>query len=344
MKQQGITGLTLLELTGLLAEEGQQSFHAKQIYNWIYKKGILDFSSMSDLPAGLRKRLEERFSIAELKLVKTLCSQDKTTKHLFRLPDNSLIESVIIPTRERVTACISTQAGCKLSCKFCASGLLGFVRNLNTAEIVEQVLQLKNFSKDRRITHIVFMGIGEPLDNYSNVIKAIRIINSKEGLNIGARRITISTCGIIPGIEKLQDEGLQIELSISLHAPCDEIRSRIMPINKKYPIKKLMGALRRYIKSTNRQVTFEYILIKDLNSDLQSAQLLSTILKGLNCKVNLIPANTIKEFDIFAPSKSEALLFKETLLRNKVNVTLRRPRGQDIEAACGQLRLRYEKS
>jgi 23S rRNA (adenine2503-C2)-methyltransferase len=209
--------------------------------------------------------------------------------------------------------------------------------------MIEEVLYSKNKSKNKKLTHLVFMGIGEPLDNYDNVLKAIRIINSPEGLNIGARRITVSTCGIIPGIKRLSAEGLQVELSISLHAPDDETRSQIMPVNKKYPVTELIKACKDYIKKTNRQITFEYVLIKNLNSDLQNAQKLSKILRGLNCKINLIPCNPIKELNIEPPNKLEILLFKDYLLKEGINATLRKPRGQDIEAACGQLRLRYEK-
>jgi 23S rRNA (adenine2503-C2)-methyltransferase len=222
--------------------------------------------------------------------------------------------------------------------------MLGFTRNLTCPEMLEEVLQLKNNAKDKKLTHLVFMGIGEPLDNYDNVLNAIRTINSPHSFNIAARRITISTCGIIPEIKKLSKEGLQIELSISLHAADDKTRSALMPINKIYPLKELICACREYVKKTDRQVTFEYVLIKGINSDLQSALNLSRILKTLKlCKVNLIPANPIRELKIEPPNKLEILLFRDYLLKSGINVTLRRPRGQDIEAACGQLRLGYEK-
>ncbi len=298
---------------------------------------------MSDLPAGLRKRLKEKFCLSSLTLVKKLESLDGTEKFLFTLRDKNLIEAVSIPAEGRITGCISTQAGCKFACSFCASALLGFKRNLTSAEMVEQVLYLRDNSKGHKLSHVVFMGTGEPLDNYENVIRAVRIINAPEGLHIGARRITISSCGIIPAIKRLAEEDLQIELSISLHAADDRTRSQLMPINKKYPVRELINACKEYIKKTNRQVTFEYILIKGINSDLQSARILSKILEGLNCKVNLIPANSIKELNIEPPGKLEILLFRNSLIKSGMNVTLRKPRGQDIEAACGQLRLRYEK-
>jgi 23S rRNA (adenine2503-C2)-methyltransferase len=342
MHKRNINGLNIKELEGVLTGWQQQGFHTRQIFSWIYKKGIRDFESMSDLPFDLRGRLKENFYFFGSKLTRLLKSKDGTEKMLFELRDGNLIEAVAIPTEKRITGCISTQAGCKFSCRFCASGLLGFKRDLTTGEMVGEVLYLKNNTALRKLTHIVFMGIGEPLDNYDNLLGAIRIINSPEGLHIGARRITISTCGLLPGIKRLSEEGLQIELSVSLHAADDKIRSQLMPINRKYPLRPLLEACRKYIKRTNRQVTFEYVLIKGMNSDLQNARKLSIILKPLNCKVNLIPANAVGERGIGPPDKSEILLFKDYLVKSGINVTLRRPRGQDIAAACGQLRLHYE--
>lgn len=341
---QDITGLRLSELEQSLKESGYPVFHAKQIFSWIYKKGILDFDLMSDLSADLRRRLKEKFSLGNLKLNQALKSWDGTEKFLFELEDKNFIEAVSIPADARVTGCISTQVGCKFACNFCASGLSGFKRNLAVPEMLGEVLYLKNRSSAKKLTHLVFMGIGEPLDNYDNVLKAIRIINSSFALNIGSRRITISTCGIIPGIERLAGENLQIELSVSLHAADDKTRSLIMPVNKKYPLKELISSCKEYTKKTKRQVTFEYVLIKGLNSSLPDAQKLSRILKGLKlCKVNLIPANPVSEAGIEPPNKLEALFFKDYLLKQGINVTLRKPRGQDIQAACGQLRLSYVK-
>lgn len=341
MDSNSITGLTIQELEPVLKGWKQEAFRAQQIFSWIYKKGVKDFEGMSDLPSDLRKRLKEDFYLLGLNLIKSIRSVDGTEKFLFTLRDGNLIEAVTIPTEKRITGCISTQVGCKFSCSFCASGLSGFKRNLATGEMLGEALYLKDYSKNKKLTHLVFMGIGEPLDNYDNVIKAIRIINSPEGLNIGARRITISTCGIIPGIKRLSDEGLQIELSVSLHAADDKTRAEIMPINKKYPIKDLIKTCREYVGKTNRQITLEYILIKGINSDLQNALNLSKILKGLNCKVNLIPANTLKDCKVEPPKQAEIFSFRDYLRRQGINATLRRPRGEDIEAACGQLRLRY---
>ncbi len=336
-----IKELSLSELGVALKEWGAPKYLAQEIFSWIYKKGIQDFSRMSNISLEDRKRLKDNFSLVTLKLIKKSVSIDGTEKFLFGLEDGNSIEAVIIPAKERLTGCISTQAGCKFSCRFCASGVLGFKRNLTCAEMLDEVLYLESSHK---LTHIVFMGTGEPLDNYDNVIKGIKIINSKPGLGIGARRITISSCGIVPGIQRLSQEKLQVELSISLHAADDKTRSNLMPINKKYPLSQLLSACRDYVNDTNRQITFEYVLIKGVNSSLQSARNLSTILRGLRlAKVNLIPANPINELGVEPPGKLEAFTFRDFLLKHGINATLRLPRGQDIEAACGQLRLRYEK-
>jgi len=332
-----IKELSLEELSKVLQSWGEPSFHAQQIFAWIYKKKAKDFSAMTNLPSQLREKLKQNFSLSCLKLRTTLRSSDATEKFLFELEDGNLIEAVSIPAEKRITGCVSSQVGCKFACRFCASGAFGFKRNLTTAEILEEVLIFP------KVTHLVFMGTGEPLDNYENVLKAIKIINSAQGLNIGARRITISTSGIIPAIMRLAEEGLQIELSVSLHAADNQTRDLIMPVNKKYPLKELISTCKEYIRQTNRQVTFEYILIAGLNSDLQSARNLGTMLKGMNCKVNLIPANPVKELKVLPPEKKEILTFKDSLLKSGINVTLRRPRGEDIDAACGQLRLRHEK-
>lgn len=339
-----IKDFNLGELENILREWDYPPFHARSIFVWMYQKGSVDFSSMSDLPAELRKRLQERFCILSFSLKQRFVSKDQTAKFLFELPDKQPIEAVVIPTKTRVTACVSSQAGCKFACAFCASGLLGFKRNLSCGEIIEQVLQLKNNSPGRKLTHVVFMGTGEPLDNYNAVLKAARIINSGHSFNIGARRITISTCGIIPGMRKLAEENLQIELSVSLHAADDKTRARLMPINRKYPLKELMNACKEYIHKTGRQITFEYILIKGVNSDLQNAQKLSRMLQGLRlCKVNLIPSNAIEELKVEPPERAQIVSFRDCLLKAGIIATIRKSRGEDIEAACGQLRLRHGK-
>lgn len=341
---QDIKDLNKEELSVILKGWGEPVYHSGQVLSWTYKRGIVDFSRMSDLSLALRQKLEENFYILGLRPLSTQKSEDNTEKLLLQLKDGNLIESVIIPAKDRITGCVSTQVGCKFSCRFCASGLLGFKRNLATGEILEEALLMNRYLVNEKLTHIVFMGIGEPLDNYDFVLKAIRIINSDYGFNIGSRRITISSCGIIPGIKRLMKENLRVELSISLHAADDKTRSELMPVNKKYPLRELVDCCREYIRETDRQITFEYVLIRGLNSDLQSAMNLSKILKPLRlCKVNLIPANPINELGIEPPGKLEILFFRDYLLKQGVKAILRMPRGRDIEAACGQLRLRYGK-
>jgi 23S rRNA (adenine2503-C2)-methyltransferase len=340
---QDIKDLSLKELELVFKGWGVPTYRAQQVFSWIYERGAHTFEQMSNLPLDLRLKLKDNFYTLSLKIAKILRSQDGTAKFLFELKDKNFVEAVSIPVKERITACLSTQVGCKFACKFCASGLLGFKRNLTCGEIIEELLYLKQNLKQANITHAVFMGIGEPFENYDNVLKAIRIINSKYSFNIGARRITVSTSGVVPAIKRLADENLQIELSISLHASDDKTRALLMPINKKYPLKELILACSEYIKKTGRQITFEYVLINKINSDLQNARKLSTILKGLKlCKVNLIPANPIEELKIEPPKEAEVLLFRDYIIRQGINVTLRRPRGRDIEAACGQLKLRYD--
>jgi len=343
MPQIDIKNLSLAELKEFLVKYNQPAFHAQQIFIWIYQKSVYDFNKMTDLSADLRVFLNKYFFINSIVLFKKQESQDGTKKLLFKLNDGNFIESVIIPASGRNTGCISSQVGCKFLCKFCASGALGFKRNLSAGEIIEEILFLRDHCPDKKLTHLVFMGTGEPFDNYDSVLKAIRIINSKESLNIGARRITISTSGVIPGIEKLIKERIQVELSVSLHAAFDQLRSEIMPVNKAYPLKYLIDACKKYILETNRQVTFEYILIDGINSDLKNARELGKLISGMNCKVNLIPVNPIKELSINPPASKNIAQFKEHLIKSGINVTLRAERGQDINAACGQLRLKYEK-
>ncbi|MFA5115335.1 MAG: 23S rRNA (adenine(2503)-C(2))-methyltransferase RlmN [Candidatus Omnitrophota bacterium] len=337
---ENIRNLTLKELETVLKKWGVPVFHGRQIFSWLYKKGVSDFDAMTDLADGLRKRLKDNFCLSGLKLIKRRQSRDSTGKFLFELGDRNSVEAVSIPAEGRVTGCVSTQAGCRFACRFCASAVGGFKRDLSCAEMLEEILYLKNNSAAGKLSHLVFMGTGEPLDNYDNVMKAIRIINSREALNIGARRITISTCGLIPAIKRLAGEGLQVELSVSLHAADDKVRSSLMPVNKKYPLKELIRACRDYAKETNRQITFEYVLINGLNADLKSAGKLCVLLEGFNCKVNLIPANPIKELRIEPPNKLDTLYFKGYLSRHGLHSTLRKTRGQDIEAACGQLRIK----
>lgn len=344
MDKINIYDLSLLDLENIFRSWDEPPYRARQVLGWIFKKNVFDFAQMSDLSAALRKKMQDRFVISGLKIVRTLSSADGTEKFLLSLDDGNFIEAVNIPTERRLTGCVSSQVGCKYACKFCASGLSGFKRNLSCGEIIREVEYLRSNSGGKDLTHIVFMGTGEPMDNYDNVLKAIRIINADYGINIGARRITISTSGIIPGIKRLAEENIQVELSVSLHAADDKTRSLLMPVNKVYPLVKLIGACKDYIIKTNRQVTFEYCLIQGLNSGLHDANNLSKIMKTLGlAKVNLIPANPVKECGILPPGRKDITVFKEALVSGGVEVTLRKPRGQDIDAACGQLRLGYER-
>lgn len=332
-----ILDFSLEDLRLYLSKQNLPEYAAFQVLSWIYQKEVFDFERMTDLSKGLRSFLKKNFQILGLALIKKQVSCDGTRKFLFRLGKAGAIESVSIPAPRRITACISTQAGCKFACCFCASGAAGLRRNLSSGEIIEQVVYLKNSLK-KRVNNLVFMGIGEPLDNYDNLLKAIRILNSAYSLNIAARKMTISTCGLIPKIKRLAQENLQVGLSVSLHAADDKVRSRLMPVNKKYPLEELLVACREYFKRTKRQVTFEYILIKGINSGTAQAKRLVQLLGGLDAKINLIlPSPFRKEFS--APNKLEFLIFRDILLKAGIPLTLRRPRGVDIQAACGQLRL-----
>lgn len=337
-----IRNYSLEELEGVFKRWGLSGYRARQVFSWIYQERVSSFEAMTNLSLDLRSRLKERFIFRPLELEKLQESSDGTRKFLFRLEDGNLIESVLIPVKERLTACLSSQAGCPFSCGFCASGISGFKRNLETAEITGELLEIRRgLGRGRALTNVVFMGTGEPLDNYENVLKAIRIINAPRGFNIGARRITISTCGIIPGIERLSGEGLQIELSVSLHAADNKTRSRLMPVNKKYPLKELISACREYAAATKRQVTFEYVLIKGLNCSREAADNLTRLLSGWECKLNLLVYNPVQEFPCQPADEREIEFFVWLLRKQRIMVTMRRSRGKDIDGACGQLRLKF---
>jgi 23S rRNA (adenine2503-C2)-methyltransferase len=334
-----IKELSLPELEQWLKEHGEPAYRAGQIFYWLYKASVTDFDKMTNLSAPLREKLAGHFDMAPLKLRRKLISAiDTTEKYLLQLKDGPTIESVVMPYPKRCTICISTQAGCRFHCVFCASGKKGLIRNLAVDEITEQVTLAKQAG--HKITNIVFMGMGEPLDNIDNLIKAICLFNNHKAFNLGARRMTISTCGIPSGIRKLMDLHLQVELSISLHAATDELRSQLMPINKQYPLKILIQELKEYIKHTNRQVTFEYTLINNFNSSDQDAVRLARLIKGINCKVNLIPFNATSTAGNFKPlPASEIKRFEAALSAEGVKSTLRDSRGADIQGACGQLSL-----
>ena len=331
-----IIGLTYERLRDEITRHEQPSYRAGQVFRWLHGLGASSFSEMSNLPGRFKEELADRFGINSFLGADEFISKDGTRKFLILLSDKNYIEAVIIPSTGRNTICISTQVGCKFHCAFCASGSHGFKRNLETAEIVEQV-HLAVFRKKIPVNNIVFMGMGEPLDNYENLEDAIRIFNHRDGLNIAARKMTISTCGIVPGIHKLADIGLQVRLSISLHAVSDSLRSRLMPVNRIYPISELVSACKMYCEKTGRRITIEYALIRGVNDSETDAAGLAKIARSLNANVNLIKCSKIPWLDFFAPDKIECHRFADILRKKCINVVVRRPRGEDIMAACGQL-------
>jgi 23S rRNA (adenine2503-C2)-methyltransferase len=340
MSKSDIRNLSFEELSQYFQSIEESSFRTTQIFEWIYKKNVWSFDEMKNVPKELRERLKSDFELKRNAIAEKVVSEDKTTKFLFDLEDHEKIESVLIPTATRTTACISTQAGCKFGCKFCASGIGGWTRHLTCAEIVTQVLHVKEeaLKHARPLTNIVFMGTGEPLDNYENLMKAIRLINSPHAIGIGARHITISTVGLVPKIKELMKEKIQIELAISLHGYDNDSRNLLMPVNRKYPFDDLIQACREYAKTTKRQITFEYILIKDITCTEKAALSLQKAFKGIICKMNLIPYNPVSEFDHKTPSRDEMFSFRNRLEQLGVHATIRTPRGRDVAAACGQLR------
>ena len=341
-----ILDLTPKELKDRFKELGLEPYRADQILQWIYEKGVYDFEKMTNLSVPLRAKLKESFTIGLPEIAaREKSDDDKSVKLLLKLSDKEFVETVCMvtekitdPAKTRSTVCVSSQVGCKFHCAFCASGQNGFFRNLTAAEMLSQVLLARDASPEKKINNIVFMGIGEPFDNYNEVLKTIRTLNSAQALHIGARKITISTCGIIPKIEKLGEEGLQVELSVSLHGANDSVRGTIMPVNKAYPVSELIDACRRYAKKTKRAITFEYILIKGINAAEKDARDLARRLKGLLCKVNLIPYNPIEEFPHAQPEYPEIVRFEEILESAGIKTTVRFSKGRDIQAACGQLR------
>jgi 23S rRNA (adenine2503-C2)-methyltransferase len=341
-----IKSLQFEELQETLGGLGQPSYRAGQIADWLYKRRVEAFENMTDLPHALRAQLAKLFAFDRFEMVRVLGSRDTTQKFLFRLADGNLIESVLIPASpalygeksDRRTICISTQVGCAYGCKFCASGLDGFSRNLRANEIVDQILVVENQSGEK-IDNIVFMGMGEPLANFHNVMRAIRIINTPWGLGIGARHITVSTSGLAPQIRKLADEPVQIRLAVSLHGATDEVRTQIMPINLRYNIETLLSACDYYVTHKKQRLTFEYILIAGVNDSDEQADVLARHTRRLSAKVNLIPYNMVEGLEWSRPSRQRQEKFLSILRARDVAATLRREKGHDIDAACGQLRL-----
>ena len=329
--------LTLEELEEFLVGMGEKKFRAKQIFAWLHR-GVTSFDEMTDLSVALRKKLAEVSFVSTAEIERLLVSKiDGTRKYLFRLGDGNMVESVAMYYKHGISVCISCQVGCRMGCKFCASTIGGLVRSLTAGEILNQVLFVQ---KDigERISNIVMMGIGEPMDNFDNVIKFLKNVNDEHGINIGYRHISLSTCGVVPNIERLMEYALPITLSISLHAPTDEIRSAIMPVNRAYPVDELLAVCRKYTERTGRRISFEYSVINGVNDSEECAKILASKLKGMLCHVNLIPVNNVEENDFKKPSADKIRRFMSVIDKYNIPVTVRRELGSDISASCGQLR------
>ena len=323
---------------------GEKAFRAEQIFKWLYVEKVKSFDEMTNISIELREKLKENYTICNYKIIRKQESSDGTKKYLFEIDDDgNAIETVLMQYHHGKTICVSSQIGCKMGCKFCASTGIKFVRSLSSGEIVQQLIAIEQDIEDK-ISNIVFMGIGEPLDNYDNVINAIRIINNPKGLNIGARHISVSTSGLVPKIYDLAKESIQCTLSISLHATNNEKRSSMMPVNNVYPIEELIKACKEYIKITNRRISFEYALAKDNNDNLDDAKELVKLLKGMLCHVNLIPINKIENGKYTKSSNENIMKFRDYLNDHGIVATIRRELGSDIDAACGQLRRKNLKS
>ncbi len=335
-----VYGCTLEDLEEYFLGIGSKKFHAMQLFSWLYEKRIESYSEVTNIKKELLDALEKEYSIERLKIVDIQEDTD-VCKYLFELFDGEHIEAVLMRHDYGNSICISSQVGCNMGCRFCESGRRKKVRNLETYEMVLQLLMIEKLLGER-ISHVVVMGIGEPFDNYDNLIHFFQIINHPKGLAIGARHITVSTCGLVPKIEEFSDFPLQINLAISLHAPTNELRDSIMPINKVYPLDKLIPTIKRYLDKTNRRVTFEYILLKDINDSCECAEELAHLIKGINCYVNLIPYNETNNLEFKRTNTIQIMRFYDILKKNNVNVTIRKEFGGNISAACGQLRSKKE--
>ncbi|MFZ9940833.1 MAG: 23S rRNA (adenine(2503)-C(2))-methyltransferase RlmN [Luteolibacter sp.] len=344
-----LTGLSHEDLATWLKDQGEPTFRANQILDWVWKKKADSIEAMSNLPAALRAKLQESFRLSSLTHSHTQGSSDTTRKFLFKLHDGRYVESVLIPANpalyggasDRRTLCVSSQVGCAYGCKFCASGLAGFTRNLDASEIAGQVLAAEQLSNER-VDNIVFMGMGEPLANINNLLAAIHLITHEKSLHLGARHLTISTSGLVPQIRQLAEHPQQIRLAISLHGATDEIRQQIMPVNRKYPLAELFDALDYWNLRKNQKLTLEYILIENINDSLEQAATLARVARRLHAKVNLIPYNTVEGLEWKRPSDKHCRAFRDVLKNADVQATLRLEKGHDIDAACGQLRLKQE--
>lgn len=343
MKKTDIKSLDFMELQNLLISMDEKPFRARQIYQWMHEKMADNFEEMTNISGTLRKKLEETCSLTCLEPVQVLTSEiDGTGKFLFRLEDGNAVESVLMKYKHGNSVCISSQAGCRMGCRFCASAIGGLSRNLTVSEMLEEVYRVQKLSGER-VSNVVIMGTGEPLDNYDNIVKFIRMISDGQGLNIGQRNITLSTCGLIPQIRQLAEEGFQVTLALSLHAAEQEKREKIMPIAKKYEIGELLQACSDYFHKTGRRITFEYSLMKGVNDSAADAEALCRLTKGFGAHINLIPVNPVEEREYEQSHKKVILDFKNKLEKCGINVTIRREMGRDINGACGQLRRSYHR-
>jgi len=341
MNKRSIYSLTLEEWEDFVIANGQPKFRAAQIFDWLYVKQVASFEEMLNVPKALKALLADVFDFTTFEVVTHQEASDENEggvhKFLFRLADGNTIETVLMKHAYGLSICVTTQIGCRIGCSFCASAIGGLVRNLEAGEIVSQIIHVSR-AIGERIGHVVVMGIGEPFENYTALTKFIHIINHDKGLNIGARHITVSTSGLVPKIYQFADDHKQVSLAISLHAPNDYLRTTIMKINRTYPLSDLLKAVRYYLKETNRRISFEYVLMKDVNDLDEHAYQLAKLIKGINCHVNLIPMNSVAELGLTKSPKKQVMRFKEILEKEKVTVTLRREMGANIDAACGQLR------
>lgn len=336
-----IRELSLEDLQTYLERIGEKKFRASQIYTWLHQKLVVNLDEMTNIPIKLREQLQKDFEITTLEVVEVLTSKmDGTSKYLFRLKDGNVIESVLMKYQHGNSVCISTQVGCRMGCRFCASTLDGLVRNLEVSEMLEEIYLIQRLSGER-VSNIVLMGSGEPMDNFDNVVGFVTRISHKNGLHISQRNITISTCGLVENIRRLADLNLQVTLALSLHAADDETRRELMPIAKKYSISEVLAACDYYFEKTGRRISYEYSLVAGVNDTKEEAEKLANLLRGKNCHINLIPVNPIKERDYKRSNKESILRFKNFLEKNKNNVTIRREMGADIQGACGQLRKSY---
>ncbi len=335
-----LMGLYLPEIRREMLSLGEKTFRAEQVYKWLHKGA--SFEEMSDLPPALRKRLAENYMDQPVRVLeKRISALDGTIKLLYALRDGNCVEGVLMRYHYGSTLCVSTQVGCRMGCRFCASTLEGCVRNLSAAEILGQVQCANKLLDGERAHNIVLMGSGEPLDNYENVVRFLRLVSNEKGLNIGLRHISLSTCGLVPEMRRFAEEGLPVTLSLSLHAPTDEIRKTLMPIAHRYTLRETLDACRYYIEKTGRRVVLEYALIDRVNAAPEQAKQLASLLRGMQCHVNLIPLNTVKERNLYGVSEKQVTAFLKTLEECRISATRRREMGDDIQGACGQLRKRY---